>query len=420
MCWQEKLSKYLPAELVDWQRISWYRPNRNWPFSVPLLTRKKHPRSNWVIEFKSYEQGREKMQARSIGGFWFSEQFPWDIFVEVLRGCRDYMFPGGQICEFTPVDPAKAVEVAELYRNWQRNPKSKVGWNFYRLNTCENTGVSTEWRSMFFQTVSEEMLETRMTGEFARYEGAIYQTFNPEVHLRPNIEWQQCKQFRRGIDWGASIEHPFVCLWAAQDGNGQWRVFDEYRSTAQESAVTHAINIIQRRPWPSGEDARFGTTWVDPSRPDNITLFAEMGIDVTPANNAVDAGIETVRHALKINHGTGEPGLIIDDENCPNLAKNIATYRWLQSSRKGLNPNAARPQPLKFQDDECDALRYILFSERTIAGATPDSLRLDLRKRESIQRAVMVDSGATGLYPTSLEASEGRERRQGNGEWHNR
>ena len=45
----------------------------------------------------------------------------------------------------------------------------------------------------------------------------------------------------------------------------------------------------------------------------------------------------------------------------------------MQGSEKGLNPRDARPEPLKKDDHAVDALRYLLFSEAQIDGATPTS-----------------------------------------------
>jgi len=159
-----------------------------------------------------------------------------------------------------------------------------------------------------------------MTGAFAKYEGAIYQTFDERIHLQQHVEWSECKAFRRAVDWGASVDHPFVCLWAAQDGQGQWRIFDEYRSTAQVSAIHHVMEIIRGTPGRSltPATARPGRTPRDRTTSNCLPNTASKSM---PANNSVYLGIESVRAALKVNPGTGEPGLIIDEENCPNLAR---------------------------------------------------------------------------------------------------
>ena len=106
-CWKEKLSGHghIPRTEIDYERISWYDKARAMPGSVPLLPWPDRPGRNWVIEFKSYDQGRGQMQAEAIGGFCFCEQFPWELLEEVVRGCREYNFPGSKFCEFTPVDP---------------------------------------------------------------------------------------------------------------------------------------------------------------------------------------------------------------------------------------------------------------------------------------------------------------------------
>ena len=129
VCWQEKLfgRQFIPHDCIDWSRVRWLAPAQNWPLVVPL--RPWPNGNNWVLEFKSYEQGRRQLQARSIGGFWLSEQFTWDVFQEVLRGCREYMFPGGQIAEFTPVDPELCSHLEEILDNLP------AGWGVYRLNT---------------------------------------------------------------------------------------------------------------------------------------------------------------------------------------------------------------------------------------------------------------------------------------------
>ena len=104
--WDEKFNQqgHLPPNVVDWPRIHWNNRNNNQPFRVPLKSPPGLPGKNWSLEFKSWRQGRGKMQARSLGGFGFIEQFPWGILEEVLRGCREYNFPGSKLIEFTPVD----------------------------------------------------------------------------------------------------------------------------------------------------------------------------------------------------------------------------------------------------------------------------------------------------------------------------
>lgn len=383
--WFQKLREIIPAECIDHKRITWKNVSRQWPYSVPLMPWPDRPGKNWMLEFKSYEQGREMMQATAIGGAWFTEQFPWDILEEVLRGCREYMYPGSVFAEFTPIDPALSAPVEELYEQWSQGQTKPGMYGFYRMNTEEalKAGhVSSDWYSAFFGMVSDEMQDTRRLGAFASYEGAIYQTFDPKIHVFDHPRYKQGPRegdlvfpvgvwHRRGFDWGASEEHPFVCLWAYKNAFGQYVFYDEYYSKSQTHTALDHIEAVKAQNYWGENDPYYGASYGDPSRPDMFRLFDRFGIQIQPANNAVDDGIETIRRHLKkhpgipshIDGSDGAPRILIDRQNCPNLVRTLRTYRWEKSSGKGLNPKAARPKPLKMDDDCPDAARYLIHTD---------------------------------------------------------
>lgn len=393
--WVEKLygHGHILHETVDWSRVLWYSSKQGWPYRVPLLP---HPYSstNWVIEFKSIEQGRAKMQAESIGGFMFSEQFPYSILEEVLRGCRVYNYPGSKICEFTPIDPVLSQEIEEMIDE-DRMPDN---WRVFRANTeCakEAGHVTDTWFNEFFGMVPEEMLETRMTGRFATYEGAVFTQFNPNVHLVDDdvIDFPKDITHYRSIDWGSGPENAFVCLWMYKNGLGQWYVYDEYYSTDQNyTTIDHLCEVQDRWPWPL-ENPHYRHTFADPSSPGNIRIASKLasyktnreGIGITPASNAVIEGIEHVQWCLKKDRAlsvpdipefqTGQPRLYIHKYNCPKLSRQIRTYRWERSNLMGINPRDARRIPLKKDDHTVDALRYAVYSEASRSNGTIESRR---------------------------------------------
>ena len=84
--------------------------------------------------------------------------------------------------------------------------------------------------------------------------------------------------------------------------------------------------------------------------PEAASLRAELnlrGFWVTDANNAVTEGIHTVSTLLSRRK------LRVNKDQCPELAKRIPTYAWDAVAAK-----AGKEQPLKVEDDDCDALRY--------------------------------------------------------------
>jgi phage terminase large subunit-like protein len=406
VCWNEKLweAGFLPKWEVDVDRIVWLKPTLNWPLMVPL--KPWDDGNNWLLEFKSYEQGRQAMQARSIGGFWFSEQVAWPIFLEVLRGCRDYMYPGGQFLEFTPIEPDLCVAVEHIMDN------PPHGWGFYRLNTDRNrANLAPDWYDSFFGSVPDEMMATRKTGALATFEGVIYQTFNPAFHVihDDNPVWRSGMTHHTATDWGASAEHPFVTVWGCYDGMGEWTVYDEYWSTSQDAITQdHAAEVLARSiawGWPEPdffrdphprqayfvqqvkkrvrelrpagikpvEGSTYGENYADPSRPGEINAFNQWGITTSPASNDVYKGIDIVRSRLKINPMTGKSRLYFH-ERCKHAIEEHRKYRWLRKKPNSLwTTAAARPVPLKKDDDTADAVRYLIASVERGRGQAPTS-----------------------------------------------
>lgn len=374
-CWKEKLCgmELIPPSEIQWDRITYHSEKAKRPLSVPLKPWPKekggHPRRNWVIEFKSYDQGWQKMQARSIGGFCFSEQFPYMMLTEVLARTRDTNYPGSKMAEFTPLDPAKSVEIEDLITR-DALPK---GWAVYRANTLcakEAGHVNAEWFEEFYGAVSDEMLETRLTGEFASYEGQIYQSFDPLIHCTARGEDRPIPPncwHRRAIDWGSGPLHPFVCLWACRDGAGHWYIFDEYHETRQTMTADMLVaEVISRHRWPQNSTWH-GATYADPSDRTLRNTFGRYIQGIQPAKTNVLAGIEVVRQALK-SDANGRPMLLINRDRCPNLVRQMRTYRWLKASKNAVNPKDPKGEPLKADDDEVDALRYLLYSEHHSKG----------------------------------------------------
>lgn len=387
VCWKEKLDQqgHLPPQEVEWDRIRWYKPNNNWPFSVPLKPWPKRSRHNWQLVFKSYEQGRARMQGESIGGFLFVEQFPWGILEEVLRGCREYSYVGNKLAEFTPIDPVLSAPLQEMEESQTLPP----GWAIYRANTecaVEAGHVSQQWFDQFFGMIPVSMRDVRLRGLWGGYEGTIYPEFNPALHCLPG-GWRippGCEH-RRMIDWGFGADNAFCCLFACRNGSGQWFIYDEYYSTDTGfTVIEHLKSIQDRHPWPAG-NSRYGVTWADPSNINCFRIAARLHdyaaehppINCQPANNSVEEGIEHVKWLLKpdpalaAEDGRPVPRLLIVREKCPHLVRQMRTYRRLKSDKSGMNPRDARDSVLKCDDHAVDALRYGVFSEAAQQGLTP-------------------------------------------------
>ena len=366
--WKEKLSPrsgygLLPSSEIDWDRIRWLRPNQGWPLEVPLKPWKGRPGKNYSISFRSYAQGRQQMQAESIGGFCFFEQFPWGLLEEVMRGCREYAFAGNKLCEFTPVDPGLSGELREM----EELNELPEGWAIYRANTrcaMEAGHVSEQWYNQFFGMIPQSMRRVRERGLWGGFEGAVYPEFDTALHCVGD-EWDIPPGWfhRRTIDWGFGLDNAFCCLWYCKNGAGEIVVYDEYYSTdTRLTVIEHLKNIEDKHSWPRG-NPHYGVTFADPSNINCHRIASQFStyapgyesINLQAANNDVFGGIEYMKWllqldpALALGDGKARPRLKIHRKRCPNLVRQMMSYRWMKSA----GTVDAKPAPVKADDHAC-------------------------------------------------------------------
>ncbi len=379
ICWVEKLSSLIPVDMIA--DVVWDQSKKNWPSSVLL----KHPddptKVGWVIEFKSYAQGREQFQGHSIGGFWFNEECPLDIVEEVIARCRDYDSPGW--ADFTPLK-IKSPEWAKLYN---KPPKS---WRFYHLNTAKNKALPPGWYERFISGIPEDMIDTRTIGTFGSLRGQVYKEWRWDIHVVKSedefeipADWMKY----RGIDFGYS--DPYVCLWIAQDHDKRWYVYDEYYETQQ--LHDHHAKMIKMRPWPS-TDPTCRETYSDHDAQERAELMVR-GITTMLANKSIHKGIDVVRRAMMVK-GDKRPSLYVF-ERCKHLIDEIPAYRWMEGTDKR-NPNQL---PYDVDNHCLDALRMVLASkEMPLNSQLPKHVQKGVRQiRQSHEESgVKMFGGAIG------------------------
>jgi hypothetical protein len=190
--------------------------------------------------------------------------------------------------------------------------------------------------------------------------------------------------FRRGVDFGESLEHFFACVWGWKNGNGDWFVFDEYLDNI-DIMYDHRIGEVKDRyPWPD-KDPHFGLTYCDTSRPGYISLMGRHNISCAGAIKDREAGFETIRKLLPVRdtiNAMGKPDklprLIILKERCPVLCKQIWKLRYMRSTKPGatdtrLNKKKAPNEPQDWDNDSVDACRYMIHSDTPYDGSPPST-----------------------------------------------
>jgi hypothetical protein len=307
--------------------------------------------TDWILEFKTFRQGRELFAGSSIGGWWINEESPLEIVDEVLGRCRDYDSRGW--ADFTPLD-RHAIE-------WQnRYEQPPPGWEFFSLNVRCNDRLPAGWADRYLATIPEDLRATREHGAFASRVGAVFKEFRRHLHVVPPFDVPRDWHKIRGIDFGWN--HPTTCVWIARDGDGNYYVYDCYWASGR-LLREHARAILER-PW--SDHAVYGRTYADGSAAQEIAEFARLGISCCGARKSIELGIECLRKMMMPQTGSKKPRLyIFDTENNKRLVAEIQQYHWDPLVGKGDRQHLGRDLPVKSNDDLLDALRYAVYSEET-------------------------------------------------------
>lgn len=200
---------------------------------------------------------------------------------------------------------------------------------------CERTGQIELWYQ-------------ECMAEYTSLAGAIYQHFAPEKsgqdwHVT-TVDYIPGIPISMGIDWGT--DHPFVCIFGQVVDGDRLNVFDVISESGLDpnQQLDRVQSVLDGR--------KMDMAYCDPSGLGNKILFKNNGIWVFKPSirnksklNDVKGGITEVNKLFARIHS---PGLQID-RSCGKLIAGLQNYQW------GTNE-----KPEKTNDDECDALRYLV------------------------------------------------------------
>lgn len=178
-----------------------------------------------------------------------------------------------------------------------------------------------------------------LEGLWATAEGAVYDMFDPSVHVRR----RDPAEFRR---WGLAIDegytNPAVILLVGEDGDGRQHIAREFykRGVLQRAVVEKA------REWYL-EMAGDKIT-VDQAAAGLIADLRDANLPATGYKGRVLDGITTVQGFLQVRDD-GLPRLTVDPE-CVNTINEFESYAW----------KPEKDEPLKENDHAMDAVKYYL------------------------------------------------------------
>lgn len=233
-------------------------------------------------------------------------------------------------------------------------------------NPYINHQLLQDFKEYCERTEQPELYAQEILAEYTSITGSIYRTFKP---TRGTEQWHVDKvdyipglPIELGIDWGT--DHPFAVIFGQIVDGDCLNIFDvisevgldplQMVDKTLEKLAQYNVPYQPHQRCPDNPAKLVHMAYCDPSGLGNKKLFLNSGFrifDPSPKDKAnlndVYAGILEVSKLFARQYA---PACRIDSK-CVDLIEGIENYVWKE--------NADR-QPLKLDDDECDALRYLV------------------------------------------------------------
>lgn len=314
-----------------------------------------------ILAFKAYEKGREKWQGPTVDGVWFDEEPPEEIYGEGLTRTNN-----GQLGQFGQMTFTPLLGVSRVVRRFIMPEEADLGAksrHVINMTIDDAEHYSPEDRAKIVANYSPHEREARANGTPALGSGAIYPVAVSEIQCKPfAIPAYWPRAYALDVGWKRT-----AALWGAKDpADGTIYLYAEhYRS--QEVPVIHAEAIKARGKWIKGAIDPAARSRAQKDGEQLMATYKSLGLDILPANNAVEAGIYEVWQLLT----TGRLKVF---STLVNLTAEYRLYRRVE--KKGTDGTS---KIVKDFDHLMDCMRYLINTwdkvatiqapQRTMGGA---------------------------------------------------
>lgn len=212
-------------------------------------------------------------------------------------------------------------------------------------------------------------------GQWAAAEGVIYELWDEAIHLIDEMPegWEDWTRWW-SVDFGYT--HPFVCQFWAEDPDGRLYRYREIFMT-RRLVEDHAATILS---CVTEVDDEGRVTWTEPKprailadhdAEDRATFERHVGLGTKAAKKSVSDGLQATSSRMRaagdgkariflLRNARVEVDQELVDVNAPTCTEEeIPGYVW--------NDKVTKEQPVKDEDDGCDAMRYMV-AERDLKG----------------------------------------------------
>ena len=206
---------------------------------------------------------------------------------------------------------------------------------YLHASTLDNPALPADYVAEAQSMAAGYFRSRYIEGEWVAAEGQIWLLPDSQVATPFDQPWHRSVA---GIDWG--YQHAFACEVIVETSLGRRHVVDELY--ARGRTVTQLIPSLQalRDKW------SIDHFYADPSQPGYIADCQAQGLPMSSAVNDVLPGITAVADEI-------QKGLTVAPA-CAGLLTEMPGYVWATQRGSGMT----KDEPVKLNDDACDALRY--------------------------------------------------------------
>ena len=294
--------------------------------------------SNGSTIWFGYAAEPDSLRGPNLNWFWLDEAaLVGEKTFHVLQGrIRRSGFQGGWITT-TPQGRNW------VWRKFIDTDDRNYWWVRARLE--DNPGLSEDYVTSLRDSYTGAWAHQELDAEFVTFEGLVYDTFNPLLHIAEPPERSRIRRTWAGIDWGFSAPGAIAVMGECDDGS-IWLLHEEYeRRLSMVGAPGQDWLTICRT---VQTDWRCEAWFGDPADPGAIRDLQTAGIPIYGADNSKIPGIRRVTALINTQRFRAAT-------YCVRFAAEIAGYEWAKD-RDGKPLENERTE--KGDDHVLDAVRY--------------------------------------------------------------
>jgi phage terminase large subunit-like protein len=308
------------------------------------------------IALKSYDQQVESFYGTKKDLIWLDEEANQAIYTECLTRTLSTVpgEPNGIVfCTFTPLYGLSEI-VQEFLEAESGGPKCVVTatWD-------DAPHLSPETRAELYASIPSYQRDARTKGIPQLGSGAIYQIADEDILVKPfEIPDHWSRAYGMDVGWNKT-----AAIWGARDNEtGVIYLYSEHYM-GKEEPIVHTEAIKARGTWISGviDPAAKGRSQKDGTQ--LIELYRQAGLNLSAADNAVEAGIyacDQLMHAGKLKVFS----------SLSNFYSELRAYRRDQNGKV-----------VKERDHLLDAFRYLIMSGRDRMATKPQEPSFEDRQQ---------------------------------------